>query len=114
MITLTQLAGSDEPVQFAIDAITAAGASYDPSSLPVAVAFAPVTSPATPFNPDTATWNTASWSVQPGNPAPVYWITIDPGPGGVAVAAGSYTAYVKITTNAPRGVILPAAYTIFT
>lgn len=115
MITLTQLAGSTAPMGFAIHATDEEGNTIDPTVYPViAVAFAAVTSPPTPFNPGAATWNAATWSVQPGNPDPVYWVNVTPGPGGVPVTAGSYTAYVKITTNAPYGVILPAVYAVFT
>lgn len=114
MITLTQLAGSTEPIQFAIGAIDDEGNTVDPTSYPVAVAFAAVTSPPTTFNPAAATWNTAFWSVQAGNPDPVYWVNIMPGPdnGGIPVTAGSYIAYVKITTNSAVPV-LPGAYVIF-
>lgn len=112
MITLTQLAGSTEPIQFAIKAITAEGDGLDPTGDPVAVAFALITSPPVTFDPDTATWNMATWSVQPGNPDPVYWVNVLPGPGGIPVAAGSYVAYVKITDN-PAVPVLPAAYVIF-
>ena len=78
------------------------------------MAFALVTSPLTPFIPGTATWNTGFWSVQPGNPTPVYWLNILCGPlnGGVAVAAGPYVAYGKITDN-PAVPILPLAYVNF-
>jgi hypothetical protein len=114
LITLSQLAGSTEPIQFAINAIDDEGSSYDPTGWPVAVAFAAVTSPPAAFDPDTATWNTASWSVQAGNPEPVYWVNVMPGPanGGIPVTAGGYTAYVKITTDSAVPV-LPAAYVIF-
>ncbi len=112
MITLTQLAGSTEPMQFSIAAIDAQGDSYNPSSDAVAVAFAPVTSPPTPFNAATATWNTASWAVASG---PVYWVTILVGPanGGVTLTAGSYVAYVKIT-DSPAVPVEPAAYVVIT
>jgi hypothetical protein len=79
------------------------------------VAFDPVTSPPAVFNPATATWNTASWSVQTGNPEPVYWVNIMAGPanGGIPVTAGSYIAYVKITTSLAVP-IRPGAYVNFT
>jgi hypothetical protein len=113
VITLTQLAASLEPVQFAIEAISNDGTVIDPTGYPVAVAFALVTSPPTAFNPSTATWNTASWSVQAGTPGPVYWVTIQPGPGGVALAANSYIAYTKITASSSTP-ILPSAYLVLT
>jgi hypothetical protein len=101
LITLEQLAGSTEPIQFAIAAIDAEGNSYDPSADSCAVAFAAVTSPPTAFDPSTATWYTAAMETQPGNPVPVYWVTILVGPlnGGVVLAAGSYTCYVRVTDN---------------
>jgi hypothetical protein len=111
--TLTQLAGSAEPVQFAISAIDDQGNPFDPTIYQVSVAFAPVTSPQAPFVPSSATWNPAAWSTQPGNPEPVYWVNITPGPGGVVVAAGPYKAYVMIETDAPDGVVLLAAYVNF-
>ena len=115
MITLTQLSGSTAPMGFAINATDEEGNTIDPTVYPdIAVAFDRITSPPTPFDADTATWNTATWSVQPGNPNPVYWVNVTPGPGGVPVSVGSYTAYVQITTDSPYGVILPAAYAIFT
>ena len=115
MITLTQLAGSTAPMQFAINAIDEVGNSYNPTADPVYVAFALVTSPPATFVPSAATWYTASWSVQAGNPDPVYWVNILPGPlnGGVALAAGSYIAYVKITDD-PAVPVLPAAYVVLT
>lgn len=115
MVTLTQLAGSTMPIQFQVAAIDAEGNPYNPTADPVYVAFAPVTSPPAVFDPAAATWHTASWSVQAGNPGPVYWANILPGPlnGGIPVTAGSYVAYVKITDN-PAVPVLPAAYVIFT
>jgi hypothetical protein len=113
VITLTQLADSLAPMQFAIAAIDEDGNTVDPTSFPAEVTFAAITSPPTPFNPGTATWTAASWSVQPGNPGPVYWLNVLPGPGGVAVAAGSYIAYAKITAS-PALPILPCVYAVFT
>lgn len=114
-VTLSQLAGSTEPMQFAIEANDDEGNAIDPTPYPPTVAFDLVTSPQTVFNPATATWNTAFWSVQPGNPDPVYWVNIMPGPanGGIPVTAGAYKAYVKITTSEAVPVLL-AAYVNFT
>ncbi len=113
MVTLTQMAASTQPIQFSIAASDDEGNVLNPTSYAVQVAFAPVASPGTAFNADTATWNTAEWSVQAGNPNPVYWVNVTPGPGGVAVTAGAYVAYTRIA--APAGdVILPSAFVIFT
>ena len=108
MITLSQLAGSTEPMQFSIAAIDAEGNPYNPASDPVAVAFPAVTSPPVPFDAGAATWHPASWAIAAG---PVYWVTILVGPanGGVALAAGSYVAMVRITDN-PAVPVEPAAY----
>ena len=113
MITLSQLAGSTMPTQFAVNAIDAEGNSYNPTGDTVAVAFALVTSPPTTFDPGTATWNAATWSTTPGNPNPVFWVNVLIGPanGGIALAAGSYVAYTKITDD-PAVPILPSAYVI--
>jgi hypothetical protein len=114
VVTLTQLAGADMPVQFAIEAEDDEGNTIDPTVYPVAVTFAPVTSPPTVFNPATAIWytNTVSWSVQAGNPEPVYWVNAVPGPDGIPVAAGSCVAYAKITVS-PGFRVLPCAYMNF-
>lgn len=115
MITLTQLAKSAEPMQFAIAAIDGTGASIDPTIWAPEVTFAAVTSPPAAFDPDTATWTPATWSVQAGPPA-TYWVNIEPGPGGIGVTAGSYIAYTKIITDSQhsRGPVLPSAYAVFT
>lgn len=113
MITLTQMAASTQPIQFSIAASDDEGNVLNPTSYAVAVAFAAITSPPAAFNANTATWNTAEWSTQPGNPNPVYWVNVTPGPGGIAVTAGAYLAYTQIA--APAGdVILPSAFVIFT
>ena len=114
MITLTQPAASGEPVQFAVSAIDAGGNTIDPSVYAVAVAFPAITSPPVPFNPGTATWFTAAWAVQAGNPGAVYWVTVTPGAGGAALAAGSYLAYTKITGASASPVLLQSAWLILT
>lgn len=115
MITLGQIVGSTMPIQFAVNVIDDEGNSYDPTAFPCAVAFALITSPRTAFDPGTATWNTAFWSVQPGNPDPVYWVNVMPGPanGGIPVTAGDYLAYVMITTSSAVP-ILRGAWVKFT
>lgn len=73
------------------------GAAYDPSGLPVAVAFVPVPTYGPPPDPTSAQWNTASWETD-ANPV-TYWASILVGPlnGGVSLTAGSYQMFVKIT-----------------
>ncbi len=109
MNTLTQLATSTEPVQVQVTA-TEDGAVHDPSGDPVAIAILPDGSPA----PDHASsaWNAATWEVDAGNPA-TYWASLLVGPlnGGLALTAGTYICYVKVTDN--RAVpIKPGCYLI--
>ena len=101
MVTLTQAAASTAPCQFSVNVIDSEGNPYNPAGDAVVVAFAPVTSPPTVFNAGTATWYAATWSVQPGNPTPVYWVNFMPGPvnGGINLAAGSYIVKGRITDN---------------
>lgn len=98
MIQLSQYAVSTEPVQFQVVAWDD-GASYNPSSDPVYVAFVPVTG-SNP-SPAGATWNTASWEVDAGNPQASYWASILVGPlnGGIVLTAGTYLCFVKVTDN---------------
>jgi hypothetical protein len=95
--TLTQLASSTEPVQIQVRA-TANGSVYDPSGDPVAVAFVLQGGPEP--SPSGSGWNPATWEVDPGNP-PSYWASVLVGPlnGGIALAAGTYVAYVRVTDN---------------
>ena len=112
MVTLTQMASSTAPCQFSVNVIDDEGNPYEPSGDNVKVAFAPVTSPPTAFDADTATWYAATFSVQPG---PVYWVNFMPGPlnGGIPLAAGSYVVKGKITDN-PAVPILDGCYLILT
>lgn len=111
MITLTQMAASTAPCQFSVNVIDAEGNPYDPTGDQVAIAYAPVTSPPTVFDADTATWYAATFSTQAGNPAPTYWINFMPGPlnGGVPLAAGAYIVKGKIIDN-PAVPILDGCY----
>jgi len=95
--TLTQLASSTEPVQIQVRAI-AGGSPYDPSGDPVAVAFVLQGGPEP--SPASSGWNAATWEVDPGNP-PSYWASVLVGPlnGGIALTAGTYVGYVKVTDN---------------
>jgi hypothetical protein len=80
---------------------------YNPSGDAVQFAFVPVTYPqAAP-----SVWYTGSWSVFPG---PVYWaqILVGPANGGVALAAGSYEAWLKITDSPEIPVLQPFILTI--
>lgn len=107
MNTLTQLATSTEPVQLLVEAFQG-GAAYNPTGDPVAIAILPDTSPEPGYA--SASWNVASWEVDPG---PSYWASILVGPlnGGILLAAGTYICYVKITDN-PAVPIKPGAYLI--
>jgi hypothetical protein len=111
VITLTQLAQSTEPVQFAV-AATVNGTAYNPTSDTVAVAFAPAQTAGQPPDPTSGEWNPAAWEVDPG---PVYWASILVGPlnGGVPLAAGNYICYVRVTDN-PAVPVKPGAYLTIT
>lgn len=112
MITLTQAASSTELVQFQV-AATLDGAAYNPTSDAVAVAFVPVTSPlpSAPA-PGSGLWNAASWETDSGYSV-TYWASVLIGPenGGIALTAGAYIAFVKIT-DSPAVPIRPGAFLI--
>lgn len=101
MVTLTQSVWSTLPCQFSVSVIDAEGNPYDPSGDDVEVAFHLSTSPPTAFNADTATWYPATFSVQAGNPTPIFWVNFMPGPlnGGIPLTAGSYIVKGKIVDN---------------
>lgn len=111
MQTLTQLAQSTEPVQVAVTA-TLNGAVYNPTADPVAFAFVPKQVSGPPPDPTSGQWQAATWQTDPG---PVYWASILVGPlnGGVALAAGSYIVYVKVTDN-PAVPVKPGCILIIT
>jgi len=112
VITLSQLAESTEFIQFQVTATNLDGAAYNPTGDSVAVAFVPVTSPASPVDPTDAEWNTASWTTDlNGN----YWAGILVGPenGGVNLGAGNYIGVVRVTDN-PAIPVRPGCYLIIT
>ena len=111
MITLTQLASSTEPVQIQVKA-TSDGSSYDPTGDLVYIAF--VAEGGTEPSPSGSQWNAATWEVDPGDP-PTYWASILVGPlnGGIALTAGTYICYVKVTDN-PAVPVKPGCYLIIT
>ena len=108
MIQLSQYAVSTEPVQFQVSAQEDGGV-YNPSSDPVYCAFVLVTGPNP--SPDGATWNTASWEVDSGNPSPSFWATILVGPanGGIVLTPGTYACFLKVTDD-PAVPVKFAAY----
>jgi hypothetical protein len=112
VITLTQAAESTELVQFQVLA-TLDGATYNPASDPVSVAFLPVASPlpSAPA-PSSGEWNAASWETDSG---PIFWASILVGPlnGGVALTAGGYVCFVMVTAT-PYAPIRPGAFLIIT
>jgi hypothetical protein len=105
MDILTQLASSTEPVQIQVRA-TVNGAAYDPSGDLVSIAF--IAEGGTEPDPVTGPWHAATWEVDPG---PTYWASLLVGPlnGGVALTAGTYICYVKVTDN-PAVPVKPGAY----
>lgn len=114
MVTLTQRAASTAPCQFSVSVIDDTGAPVDPTGNPVEVSYFPVTSPPAEFDPDTATWYAATWSVQPGNP-PTYFVNFMPGPlnGGAPIPAGAYVVIGQVTST-PAVPLLDGCYLILT
>jgi len=92
---LTQMATSTMPVQQQVLA-TLDGASYNPASDPVYMAFVPQPAYGPPPNPTSGMWNAAYWETDPGG---VYWASCMVGPSldGVALTQGAYIIAVKVT-----------------
>ena len=111
MITLTQLAESTEPIQLLVKA-TSGGLPYNPTADPVAIAFVTTLGPVPDPDPASGQWNTASWETDPG---PAYWASILVGPlnGGIALTAGTYIAYLRVTDN-PAVPVKPGCYLVIT
>lgn len=75
------------------------GSPFDPTSLPVEVAFVPQPNYGSPPDPSGDQWNTATWE---SDASPVtYWASVLVGPlnGGVSLTAGAYQIYVRITSS---------------
>jgi hypothetical protein len=102
MITLTQPAASTLPCQFSVNVIDDTGEPVNPTGDEVQVMYYPVTSPPAAFNPGSATWYAATWSVSGSETgSPVYWINFMPGPAnsGAALAAGYYIVVGQVIDN---------------
>ena len=100
-ITLFQDATSTQYVQVQIQA-TVNGVAYNPAGDTVQMAFIPVAFPA--LSPGPADWHPATWETDTGG---VYWATCLVGPaGGVALGAGSYVVWVKVT-DSPAVPVIP-------
>ena len=114
MVTLTQAAASTAPCQFSVNVIDGEGNPYNPSGDTVEVAYALITSPPTEFDPGTATWYAATWSVQAGNP-PTYWVNFMPGPlnGGAPLIVASYIVKGRVIDD-PAVPILDGCYLTLT
>lgn len=90
MLTLSTL--TREYVRVSVSA-TANGSPINPTTDVVAMAFVAPT-----VNPQSGDWQTASWDTNPTNG--VYTAQCLVGPGGtIALAAGTYTVWVRVTDN---------------
>jgi hypothetical protein len=79
------------------------GAYTDPTGGTVQMAF-----PAVGVDPVSGDWKTASWETDPTPTPPAYYARCLVGPAGtVALAAGTYDTWVKVTAT-PEIPILPA------
>ena len=99
MGVLTQPAASTQPVQQQVLA-TVDGASYNPASDPVAMAFVLQPNYGAPSMPapGSPAWNAAYWESDPDG---TYWATCLVGPelGGVVLTQGAYLIAVKVTDS---------------
>ena len=94
MNTISQSSLSTNEVQVPITVQSPDG--YDPSSDTVEFAFTPLTYPVT--QPTSEDWVTGSFVTFPG---PAYWAqcTVGPANGGVVLAIGTYTGWVKVVDD---------------
>jgi len=99
---ITQSALSLEFVSVAVTAKTA-GTPVNPTGDTVEFAFTPVTA-----KPAAGDWKTGTWDgTQPQTPGNAYIAHCLVGPGGtVALAAGKYTMWVRVTDN-PEVPVIP-------
>lgn len=81
---------------------TILGAAYDPTVDPVAVAFLP--NRVTPASDD---WHTATWQTFGGAHYAV--CLVGPANGGVVLAVGTWTVWVKVSDN-PEVPVMQAGY----
>ena len=73
---------------------TIGGAAYNPTSDVVQMAFT-----LNGANPGSGDWKTASWTSGPGSGSYLAQILVGPGTGGLSLATGSWTTWVKVTDN---------------
>ena len=77
-----------------VKASTLAGASYDPTSLTVQMAFMPTATQV----PGSSDWQTALWATVSGNVLYPYAAYCLVGPGGtITLGIGTYVMYLKVT-----------------
>ena len=77
-----------------VKASTLAGASYNPTALPVAMAFMPQATQV----PQSGDWQAATWATVSGNLLYPYAAYCLVGPGGtVTLGTGTYVMYLKVT-----------------
>lgn len=109
MFTLTQSVLSTKFLQVQVEAILA-GQPYNPTGDTVQFAFTALTVPVT--NPGGGAWQSGQWETDnsPDYPAPVYWagILVGPANSGIALTAGSWSVWTKITDDPEVPVEQPA------
>lgn len=105
MPVITQPQTSTQYVQQQVTALLD-GAPFDPSSLPVEIAFVPQPNYGPPPDPSSGQWKTATWETD-SNPV-TYWASVLVGPlnGGVSLTAGAYQIFVRITSS-PEVPVIP-------
>jgi hypothetical protein len=99
--TIAQSALSTQYVQVLVQA-SGAGGPYNPTGDPVAFAFTPDSLP--PAAP--SAWITGSWVTYPGGQ---YWAQVLVGPAGgdIALAAGAWLGWLRITDDPEVPVLQP-------
>jgi hypothetical protein len=98
---ISQSALSTQYVQVRVQGVSPDG-PYDPTGDTVAFAFTPDGPPFT----DPSEWTAGTWAVYPG---PQYWAQVFIGPDGgdIALAAGAWLGWLRITDNPEVPVIQP-------
>ncbi len=86
-----------------VKATTLAGAAYNPTALPVAMAFMPTATQV----PQNADWQASTWATVSGSLLYPYAAYCLVGPGGtVTLGLGTYVMYLKITGSPEIPVLL--------
>lgn len=93
MVNLVMSSLATLQVQVPISAIIGGSTNYNPTADQVQMAFMPPG-----VNPGSTDWRAGSWTTNPG-PVYVAQCLVGPGVGGVVLAVGTYTIWVKVIDN---------------